>query len=186
MATGAMGFQGFMRDHAGSLSLFGNGVSLAGGALSALNQYQAGKAQRAAGLANAANMRKEAQGAYDSALSDEYLQRMNQNADVSKARAVQGASGFLASGTGNMNEKTLMAQYEHAVAQAATQRENARRGALYQADLQEWQARQAARASKKGALGTILGAVAGTALSLTGFGMAALPAVAAGLSVGNK
>lgn len=33
MATGATGFQGFMRDHAKEFSLFGNGVSLAGGAL---------------------------------------------------------------------------------------------------------------------------------------------------------
>lgn len=75
---------------------------------------------------------------------------------------------------------TLMKQYELGIAQAATQRENQRRSALYQADLQEWQARQAARASKMGALGTVLGAVAGSALSLTGFGMAAVPAVTAG------
>ena len=66
-----------MRDHAKEFSLFGNGVSLAGGALSALNQYQAGKAQKAAGLATADNMRREAQGAYDSALADEYLQNCN-------------------------------------------------------------------------------------------------------------
>ena len=46
MATGATGFQGFMRDHAKEFSLFGNGVSLAGGALSALNQYQAGKLRK--------------------------------------------------------------------------------------------------------------------------------------------
>ena len=148
MATGATGFQGFMRDHAKEFSLFGNGVSLAGGALSAL--------------------------------ADEYLQRMNQNADASTARAAQAASGFMSTGTGNMNELTLMKQYEHGIAQAATQRENQRRSALYQADLAEWQARQAARASKRGALGTILGAVAGTALSLTGFGMAAVPAMKAG------
>lgn len=102
MATGATGFQGFMRDHAREFSLFGNGVSLAGGALSALNQYQAGKAQKAAGLATADNMRREAQGAYDSALADEYLQRMNQNADASTARAAQAASGFMSTGTGNM------------------------------------------------------------------------------------
>ncbi len=180
MATGATGFQGFMRDHAREFSLFGNGVSLAGGALSALNQYQAGKAQRAAGLATAHHMRKEAQAAYDSALADEYLQRMNQNADASTARAAQAASGFMSTGTGNMNEVTLMKQYEHGIAQAATQRENQRRSALYQADLVEWQARQAARAAKRGALGTILGAVAGTALSLSGFGMAAVPAMKAG------
>ena len=92
MATGATGFQGFMRDHAKEFSLFGNGVSLAGGALSALNQYQAGKAQKAAGLATADNMRREAQGAYESALADEYLQRMNQNADASTARAASSAS----------------------------------------------------------------------------------------------
>lgn len=177
MATGATGFQGFMRDHAKGISLFGNGVSLAGGALSALNQYQAGKDQKAAGLATAANMRSEAQSAYDSALADEYLQRMNQNADASTARAAQAASGFLSTGTGNVNEMTVMKQYELGIAQAATQRENQRRSALYQAELQEWQARQAARASKRGALGTILGSVAGTALSLTGFGMAAVPAV---------
>lgn len=181
MAKSATGFQGFMRDHAGEFSLFGNGVSLAGGALSALSQYEAGKAQKAAGLATAANIRKEAQGAYDSALADEYLQRMNQNADASTARAAQAASGFMSTGTGNINEMTLMKQYEHGIAQAATQRENQRRSALYQADLTEWQARQAARASKRGALGTILGSVAGTALSLTGFGMAAAPVVKAGM-----
>ena len=180
MATSATGFQGFMRDHAGEFSLFGNGVSLAGGALSALNQYQAGKAQKAAGLASAGNLRREAQGAYDSALADEYLQRMNQNADASSARAAQAVSGFLSTGTGSVGEMTLMKQYELGIAQAATQRENQRRSALYQADLQEWQARQEARASKMGALGTVLGAVAGSALSLTGFGMAAVPAVTAG------
>ena len=174
MATSATGFQGFMRDHAGEFSLFGNGVSLAGGALSALNQYQAGKAQKAAGLASAGNLRREAQGAYDSALADEYLQRMNQNADASSARAAQAVSGFLSTGTGSVGEMTLMKQYELGIAQAATQRENQRRSALYQADL------QAARASKMGALGTVLGAVAGSALSLTGFGMAAVPAVTAG------
>ena len=75
---------------------------------------------------------------------------MNQNADASTARAAQAASGFMSTGTGNMNELTLMKQYEHGIAQAATQRENQRRSALYQADLAEWQARQAARASKRG------------------------------------
>lgn len=182
MATGATGFQGFMRDNAGTLSLFGNGLNLVGSGLSAINQYSAGKAQKAAAYATAGNIRQQAQGAYDAGLADEYLQRMNQNADASTARAVQGGSGFLASGTGDANELTMMKQYQLEIGQQASRRENERRSANYQAAVQEWQGRVAARSAKRGALGTVLGAVAGTALAMTGFGMAAVPALAAGMA----
>lgn len=173
MATKAnTGFQGFMRNHSMEIGATGTGLGLAGGVMDAVSTLRAGKTQKAAAFSNAQNIRKQSTADFNAALADERVMRKNQNVDMGSALAARAAMGLTSQGTGSAGEVTLAQQYEHAIGVAAAQRENARRSAEYEAQLQEWQGKMAQKAAKRSAIGGLVQSVGKAAAGFAGLGMA--------------
>lgn len=135
--------------------------------LGSLSGYSASKAQSRALEQNARGVRTQAGHDKEAGIAGELTQRRNQNNASGKARAAQAMSGFTDQGSGNQVEVDMMTQYEHAIAQAAVQRDNRYLSALDQADMMDWQARQSKRAAKSQLFGSLLGGAA-----QAGFGVA--------------
>lgn len=161
----------------------GLGLQAVGGLMSGLAGYSSGKASAGAMVQEAGNIRREAEAAYKHGVGQEHLMRKNEGYAMSEARAAMGGRGFLSTGSGNVEEETVAKQYEQAIAAEAVARENARRSALNQADLVDWQARQQKRSSKWGLVGNMVGLAAGLA---SGYGaIAALGSVAGSVAGGG-
>lgn len=172
---GGRGGRGWMY---GGLALQG-----VGGLMSGLAGYSSGMASAGAMQQEAGNIRKEAEAAYRHGVGQEHLMRKNEGYALSEARAAAGGRGFLSSGSGNVEEETVAKQYEQAIMAEAVARENARRSAMNQADLVEWQARQQKRSSKWGLVGDMVGLASGLA---SGYGaIAGLTSVAGRVAGGG-
>lgn len=121
----------------------GYGAVGVGGVVGALSVLSAYKAKRAGYLANAANIRSEANQDFDASVTEEMLQRVNQGLAMGTARAQSAGSGFDGTGTGDVGERTVAGQYEQAIANAAYARDVGYAKAQYAAGLEEWKAKLA-------------------------------------------
>lgn len=156
-------------------------ASVGGDLLASLGSSAALKQQAANIMTGAANTRKQADADFRTSLDNEHVARRNMNATMSQARGIQAASGFTNEGTANVGEVEVARGYEHNIAQEEARRENARRSAYYQADLGDWQAKQAKKQAKGGLLKSALSAAA----TIGGAALGGVPGAMLGSQLGG-